>query len=115
MNNPPPYFNRRAMLKLVAVAGAASACPGRMFGQTAGPAAPSVRAITDFLETLKKDDDGYGWGDQNVSHLTPTFGVVGAYRVLKVTPPHKDALVRYVRTHHPRELKKLEHSAFASR
>ncbi len=91
------------MLKLVAVAGAAAATPVRLFGQV-----PSARMITDYLETLKRDDDGYGWGDQNISHLTPTFGVVGAYRVLKITPPNKDALVRYVRTHHPRELKKLE-------
>ncbi len=103
--NTPPYFNRRAMLKLVAVTGAAAVSPVRLFGQTS---APSKRAITNYLETLKQDDDGYGWADQNISHLTPTFGVVGAYRVLKVTPPNKDALVKYVRTHHPRELKKLE-------
>jgi hypothetical protein len=108
MNPTPSDFNRRAMLKLVAVAGAASATPLRMFGQAAKTAALSARAITDFLETLKKSDDGYGWGDQVISHLTPTFGAIGAYRVLKITPPNKDVLVRYVRTHHPRELKKLE-------
>jgi hypothetical protein len=34
--------------------------------------------------------------------------VIGAYRVLKQTPPQKDALIEFVRTHHPRELKKLE-------
>jgi hypothetical protein len=39
-----------------------------------------------------------------MSHLTPTFGVIGCYHVLRQTPPNRDALVQFVRTHHPREL-----------
>jgi hypothetical protein len=96
------------MLKLIAAASAASASPLRVFGQANKASAPSARAITAYLETLKKSDDGYGWGDQEISHLTPTFHVIGAYRALGQTPPNKDRLVQFVRTHHPRELKKLE-------
>src|SRR3954471_545057 len=97
-------ITRREVLKGFAIAGAAAALPLT----TRGAAAPSTRAITDYLETLKKSGSGYGWGDQEISHLTPTFHVIGAYRVLKQTPPSKDALIAFVRTHHPRELKKLE-------
>ena len=107
MPSTPPYFNRRALLKFVAVASAASASPVRMFGQAAR-SDRLAQAITSYLETLKKSDGGYGWADQELSHLTPTFHVIGAYRALKQTPPNKDALIDFVRTHHPRELKKLE-------
>src|SRR5436189_291833 len=97
-------ITRRDVLKSITVASAAVALPRMIRAATA----PSTRAITDYLETLKKSDDGYGWGDQEISHLTPTFHVIGAYRALKQTPPKKDALIEFVRTHHPRELKKLE-------
>ena len=96
------------MLKMVAVAGAASAAPVRVFGQPSGGNARAARAVTDYLQTLARPDGGYAWGDQEMSHLTPTFGVIGCYHVLRQTPPNKDALVQFVRTHHPRELKKLE-------
>jgi hypothetical protein len=104
--NPRSSFNRRALLKWAAVAGAASAAPLRIFGQTA--AAPWMRTIADYLETLARPDGGYAWGDQELSNLTPTFGVIGAYRALRLTPPRTDVLATYVRRNHPRELKKLE-------
>jgi hypothetical protein len=100
--------DRRTMLKLTAVAGVAVASPLRVFGQAKPLPGPSLRTITDYLQTLARPDGGYAWGDQEISHLTPTFGAVGCYRVLQQTPPNKDKLVQYVRTHHPREVKKLE-------
>jgi hypothetical protein len=108
MSSPSPSFNRRDLLKLGAIAGAAAATPLRVFGQADKGAAASAPSITAYLETLARPDGGYAWGDQDLSHLTPTFGVIGCYRLLKQTPPNKDRLVEYVRTHHPRELKKLE-------
>ena len=108
MNPVNSNVTRRDMIKLMAVAGAASSCATNVFGQAKRPDAPSVRTITDYLQTLARPDGGYAWGDQEITHLTPTFGVIGAYRVLQQTPPNKDKLVAYVRTHHPRELKKLE-------
>ncbi len=103
-----PELDRRMMLKWVAVAGAAWVCPFRLPAQSNRPSASSVRAITDYLESLARPDGGYAWADQEISHLTPTFGVIGAYRTLQEAPPRRETLVEYVRTHHPREIKKLE-------
>jgi hypothetical protein len=96
------------MIKLVALAGAATAGPLRGFAQSNRAGSGASRAITDYLQTLARPDGGYAWGDQEMSHLTPTLGVIGCYQVLRQTPPNKDALVQFVRTHHPREVKKLE-------
>src|SRR4051812_13658977 len=101
----PRNLDRRTVLKLAAVAGAAAASPLRLFGADAKSA---TRTVTDYLETLRKSDHGYGWPDQEISHLTPAFHAIGAYHVLKQTPPEKDVLIEFVRTHHPREIKKLE-------
>src|SRR5688500_3747685 len=107
MNSSPLFLNRRSMIKLMAVAGAASSGSVPLFAQDK-PRSATTRAITDYLQTLARPDGGYAWGDQEMSHLTPTFGVIGAYHVLGQTPPNKDELARYVRMNHPRELKKLE-------
>jgi hypothetical protein len=95
------------MIKVVAVAGVASVARLRVFGQ-GERVVPTFRTITDYLQTLARPDGGYAWGDQEITHLTPTFGVIGAYRVMQIPPPNGDRLTEYVRTHHPRELKKLE-------
>ena len=108
MSSIPYSVTRRDMIKLMAAAGAAASSARIAFGQAKRPDAPSARAIIDYLQTLARPDGGYAWGDQEITHLTPTFGVIGAYRVLQQSPPNKDALAQYVRTHHPREIKKLE-------
>ena len=95
------------MMKLVAVGGTTLACRWKLGAQPV-PAVPSSAAVTNYLQTLARPDGGYGWGDQEISHLTPTFGVIGSYRLLRQEPPRKEELIRYVRTNHPRELKKLE-------
>lgn len=99
-----PTFTRRDLLKTLAAAGTLSSIPSLARAASGDRHA----AVTSYLETLAKSDGGYGWGDQEISHLTPTFHVIGAYRLLNVTPPRKDKLVEFVRTHHPREIKKLE-------
>ncbi len=104
MISPPLPLDRRSLLKLAAVAGAASACGMRL----GAASTTAVGAITAYLETLARSDGGYGWGDQEISHLTPTFGVIGCYRLLQLTPPQAEALAEYVRHGHPREIKKLE-------
>lgn len=107
-----PKLTRRAALRSLGIAGVAataSATAPRAFAQLRGAApAASTRAILDYLQTLRRDDGGYGWEDQVLSHLTPTFGVIGCHRLLDVAPPDRARLAQYVRTHHPRELKKLE-------
>src|SRR5688572_22520336 len=102
MNSSP--LTRRDLIKTLAAAGTISAMPSLARAASGDRQA----AVVDYLETLAKSDGGYGWGDQEISHLTPTFHVIGAYRTLKRTPPRKDALSEFVRTHHPREIKKLE-------
>ena len=108
MNATNPFDpTRRDVLKTLAVGGAIAAWPRAAHGQTAS-IAPSHAGILAYLKTLARPDGGYAWGDQEISHLTPTFGAIGSYHVLAQTPPQRDTLVAYVRTHHPREIKKLE-------
>jgi hypothetical protein len=96
---------RRAMLKTVAIAGTAAAFRPNLFSQPAG----NWRTATlRYLESLARSDGGYGWEDQEISHLTPTFAVIGCYRLLQRTLPNNAKLVEFVRTHHPGALKKLE-------
>lgn len=98
-------MNRRSILKSAALAAAASACPGLLLGQ--GTKTGNER-IAAYLETLARPDGGYGWDGQEHAHLTPTFFVIGTYRLLKNEPPRKAKLIEFVRTHHPAALKKLE-------
>jgi hypothetical protein len=100
-------MNRRVMLKVVALSGAAAVFPAPLFGQ------PRVNAnwrdaVLRYLESLARPDGGYGWGGQEHSHLTPTFYVIGCYRLVGQAPPRKSRLAEFVRTHHPSALKKLE-------
>ena len=106
MHHPDPTFTRREILRTLAATGAVAALPRVV--RAAANATPSFAAITKYLQTHARDDEGYGWEDQEISHLTPTFGVIGCYHLLKQAPPQLAKLAQYVRTHHPRELKKLE-------
>ncbi len=96
------------MLKTVAAAGLLSASPATLFTKAAAASASGVPQILAYLESLARPDGGYAWADQADSHLTPTFAVIGCYRLLKQTPPNKQRLAEFVRTHHPSRLKKLE-------
>ncbi len=94
------------MLKTFAVAGVGVAWPNLAFSQSGKSNWPLT--VTKYLESLARPDGGYAWHDQEQSHLTPAFAVIGCYHLLKQIPPRKKALVEFVRTHHPRRLKKLE-------
>lgn len=95
------------MLKTVAVAGLGATLPGFAFGQNSKP--PAWRsALLTYLQSLARPDGGYAWEDQEQSHLTPTFAVIGCYRLLNLMPPHPAAVAEFVRTHHPGQLRKLE-------
>ena len=102
-------FNRRTLLKGLASAGALSVLP-RTWAQldAGGAAGQGIERVVDYLERHARADEGYAFEDQLRSHLTPTFAVVGSYRLLNREPPRRANLTEYVRTHHPRELKKLE-------
>jgi hypothetical protein len=97
-------MNRRAMLKSIALATAGASVAPRLFAQSKA----WHDKVSAYLESLARPDGGYAWEDQQRSHLTPTFAVIGCYHVLKRTPPRKEALIEFVRTHHPSRIKKLE-------
>ena len=97
-----PPLTRRTLLKSAAAAGLCSALPRIRAAQ------PAAAVVLDYLARHARPDGGFAWADQERSHLTPTYAVIGAYRLLGQMPPNRAALADYVRTHHPRELKKLE-------
>ncbi len=103
-------ITRRALLKTLGVAGGWVALPREAWAQPVGrPAStPAAKAIIAYLETLRRDTGGYGFADQERAHLTPTFAVIGCYRLLQVTVPRSADVAAFVRANHPRELKKLE-------
>jgi prenyltransferase beta subunit len=102
------FFTRRTLLKGVAAAGVVGALPRlAKAAQSAGGSAER-KAILDYLARHARPDGGYGFEDWELSHLTPTYAVVGALRLLQALPTDTKPLAQYVRTHHPRELKKLE-------
>lgn len=106
MNSPllATDLSRRSLLKSLAVVGAVTTLPRCLSAQASGGTA----AVLKYLASHARADHGYAFADQQRSHLTPTFAVIGAYRLLGETPPNQAALTEFVRTHHPRELKKLE-------
>jgi prenyltransferase beta subunit len=98
---------RRAFLGASTAAGLCTILPATAQSQGRSDA-PWRASLVKYLESLARDDGGYGWDGQERSHLTPTFAVIGSYKLLGIEPPNKAAVAQFVRTHHPRELKKLE-------
>lgn len=96
-------LSRRTLLKSAAAVAGAS-----IIGRAQTAAEPWRAAISEYLAKHARPDGGYAWDGQPHSHLTPTFAVVGCYRLLGMTPPHPDTTAEFVRTHHPSQLKKLE-------
>ncbi len=105
---------RRKILKAAVATGAASILSRGAVGQEAAAAPAWKKRVIEYLQRHARADGGYGWDGQGRSHLTPTFAVIGCYKLLGEEPPNKKALAQYVRAHHPRELKNLaqEHRAF---
>ena len=99
-----PLVSRREWLKTCVAAGVVGGWTGRLRAQ----AVTGANLVSDYLAAHARADGGYAFADQERAHLTPTYAVIGAYRLLGQTPPNRAALAEYVRTHHPRELKKLE-------
>ena len=103
--SPTSLSSRRAWLKAVALAGlAAGSLPSDILGNDLLPD-PS---LLNYLERHARPDGGYAWGDQEESHLTPTYAVIGAYHLMLRPPPNHQRLAEWVRTHHPLRKKKPE-------
>jgi hypothetical protein len=120
-DNDAVRVGRRAVLAALAAAGSSLAVGGgcapvqpAATGAAAAVPARQSAALT-YLATLARPDGGFAWADQAQSHLTPTYAVIGSYRLLKQQPPNPKGLAAFVRAHHPSRLKKLEqeHRVFA--
>jgi hypothetical protein len=98
-------LDRRTALKAAIAAGLGAAVSGRAAGQSR-PGWQS--AVLAYLERLVRPEGGYAWDDQADAHLTPTFAVIGCWRVLRHEAPAKARLADFIRSHHPFRLKKLE-------
>jgi hypothetical protein len=109
-------MNRRTVLKVLTAAELGAMFPGVGTAAPFAPSSTSATAAAAYLESLVRSDGGYAWEDQEQSHLTPTFAVVGCYRLLDREPPERERarLVEFIRTHHPARRKALEqeHHAF---
>ncbi|HTM47114.1 MAG TPA: prenyltransferase/squalene oxidase repeat-containing protein [Bryobacteraceae bacterium] len=70
-------------------------------GMIAAQPSKVERSITDYLESLARPGGGYGWEPDSHSHLTPSFAVLGCYRLLKREAPRKQALGAFIREHYP--------------
>lgn len=103
-----PGLTRRSLLKAVAAAEMGAAFPQFAFGQATDARTARAAEVAAFLATRARPGGGYAWDEESEPHLTPTFAAIGCLRLLGVEPPNKAELARFVRTHHPDQLKKLE-------
>lgn len=103
-------ITRRSLLKTLGAAGSLAAWPTASWAQATARGLSSGEAgtILAYLETLRRPGGGYAFADQERPHLTPTFAVIGCYRLLQQPVPRSAEVAAFVRANHPRELKKLE-------
>jgi len=100
--------DRRDFLKAAGVALSAAALGCEATARSGKKSALWIRNVLAYVESLRREDGGYAWPDQNISHLTPSFAAIGCYHLLERTPPEKKSLVDFVLTNHPFRIKKLE-------
>lgn len=96
-------LSRRDLLRAAALAALGPEAPA------ADKAPPAWHEATiGYLDRLARPDGGYAWDDQEASHITPTYAVIGAYQCLGRTPPNAARLAAFVREAHPARLRPLE-------
>jgi hypothetical protein len=103
-----PGMTRRSLLKAALAAELVVDLPAIGFGSALDERTDRAADTAGFLATLARPGGGYAWDEQSEPHLTPTFATIGCFRLLKVEAPGREELARFVRTHHPQQLKKLE-------
>ena len=107
MSFVPGGINRRDVLKQCAGLGAAAAVCSSLAGKEPTRVDWHSR-VKAYLATLARSDGGYAWEDQQESHLTPTYAVVGCLHRLNALPDQTDKLEAFVRANHPADWKGLE-------
>jgi hypothetical protein len=101
-------LSRRSLLKSIAAVPLCAGLSARVSAQGGGDGPAWASVVRPYLERLSRPDHGYAWEDQPTSHLSPTFAVIGCYRLLGEEPPAKDKLAEFVVGHHPFHIKTLE-------
>jgi hypothetical protein len=97
--------SRREVLTIASAAAVGCVVGPGLRGENApGSSAATLR----YLESLKRPDGGYAWEDQDRSHLTSTFAVIGSYKALGLEAPDQSHLETFIRENHPSRIKKLE-------
>jgi hypothetical protein len=54
-----------------------------------------------YLEKHRRNEGAYGWSSDATAQLTPTFAVVGSYRLLGRSVPDPARIAAFVRTYYP--------------
>ena len=108
INDRNVKVDRRDFLKAAGAAISVAALGGDATAGGGNQSALWIRNVLGYLESLRREDGGYAWPDQDRSHLTPSFAAIGCYHILECTPPDKKSLVEFIQTHHPFRIKKLE-------
>ncbi len=95
---------RRDLLRSTAVLFAGSraltaAWPSRLIAQ-----------VRDGLEALYRPTEGggYAWESESEPHVTPTFAVIGSYRVIGAEVPHRPELTKFLNKYPVPERRRVE-------
>ena len=108
MADIPSRMSRRTLLKLAATAELGTVLASRVAAEPVSPRPDWPPGVGAYLERLSRPGGGYAWDDLARAHLTPTYAVIGCYRLLGQEPPDKERLAEFIRTQHPARLRKLE-------
>lgn len=91
---------RREFVCALAAMPLAQTC-SKMWTETETVETRTRSEMTAYLEKHHKPDGGYGWISRTNAHPTPTFAVVGCYRLLGMAVPDAEATAAFVATHDP--------------
>ncbi len=93
-------ITRRGFVKASGAAAPVAMWPASGFCSGSGPDA-FAKAVPQYLETLAREDGGYGWEAQDDSYLTVTYAVVGVYHALGLPVPRAAKAAAFIRVGHP--------------
>ncbi len=107
MSRPRSILNPRP-LWLIAGALSLSSLPVVAASSAADPG--WADQLSTWIESHHHVDGGYAWEGLSRSHLTPTHAAIGSLHQMgrPLTPARRQALIAYVSTHHPHDLKPLQ-------
>ena len=110
MKNPPQRVTRRTFLGATSAAGLLAVSGPPWLRAAVEAAQQDWRAgLLRYCRSLAQPDGGYGWPEQNRSHLTATWAVVGCHRLLEKEVPRRKELIEFVHIAHPQRGRKPEH------